>query len=251
VQEFRKSSEGVSLEPIAFVLIRLSAINGLFYRCAGGKDRPVFHDIQKTCPELSRLQEIYPIIRQEVEGLLAAGISIPRYGDLDRAQHVISEGRDPSKNWKIFVFNALGEKPEMSRRLCPRTAAILDEIPDVYQAFFSILDPGKSVPAHCAPYLGYLRYHLALKVPATNPPSIRIKDQHYTWKEGESILFDDSWEHEVYNCSDDLRVVLIVDVFRPMPFFARQVNRLAYLIGRFTYGKMIMKNLKPTQPLRG
>ncbi len=68
----------------------------------------------------------------------------------------------------------------------------------------------------CGPYLGYLRYRLALKVPATDPPSIRIKDRIHTWTERGSVLFDDSWNHEVYNRSPDIRVVLIVDVMRPM-----------------------------------
>jgi aspartate beta-hydroxylase/beta-hydroxylase len=45
---------------------------------------------------------------------------------------------------------------------------------------------------------------------------MRVKDQLHTWREGESILFDDSWNHQVYNTSPERRVVLIVDVVRPM-----------------------------------
>ncbi len=94
------------------------------------------------------------------------------------------------------------------------------------QAFFSILEPGKSIPAHDGPYLGYLRYHLALRVPAQHPPKIRIKDTWYTWKSGESVMFDDSWNHEVVNPSTEFRVVLIVDVMRPMGWLAHATNHL-------------------------
>ena len=64
-------------------------------------------------------------------------------------------------------------------------------------------------------------------VPDKNPPSIRLKDQVYTWKEGESVLFDDSWNHEVYNECENDRVVLIVDIRRPMPQPFDAVNRIA------------------------
>ena len=77
----------------------------------------------------------------------------------------------------------------------------------------------------------------------TNRPSIRVKDQHYTWREGESLLFDDSWEHEVINHSSSQRVVLIVDVRRPMPFAFDALNRFVEGGMRLFYGKEIAKKL--------
>jgi len=121
----------------------------------------------------------------------------------------------------FFLHVTNPEVPLSNARLCPRTVEIVRGIPGVLAAFFSILEPGKSVPAHEGPSYTYLRYHTALKVPAHDPPSIRVKDRHYTWKEGQSLLFDDSWEHEVYNESDGVRVVLIVDFLRPVPWPVR------------------------------
>jgi aspartyl/asparaginyl beta-hydroxylase (cupin superfamily) len=63
---------------------------------------------------------------------------------------------------------------------------------------------------------------------------MRVKDQYYTWKEGQSIVFDDSWEHEVYNRSDDLRVVLLVDFLRPMPLPLHVVNRAVFRLASYT-----------------
>src|SRR5215813_10642588 len=127
-------------------------------------------------------------------------------------------------NWRVFFFEAMGRKVRLNRRLCPKTSALIDSVPKVFQACFSILEPKKSVPAHCGLYNGYLRYHLGIEVPRATPPSIRIKDQHYTWQEGEGVLFDDTWSHEIKNECSEIRVVLIVDILRPMRGMAGLVN---------------------------
>lgn len=225
-------------------LVRLlDGVNGIFDLYTGGRRRPVFFDIEKTYPSLLELDRNYPAIRDELLGLLAEKATIPRYHDVDKMQQYISGKIDPEKNWKVFYLYAMGEKPKANRARCPQTAALLDKVPGLFQAFFSILDGGKSVPAHCGPYRGYLRYHLGLLVPEHAPPSIRVKDQYYTWQEGKSVLFDDSWEHEVTNKSESERVVLIVDIRRPMPLPFASLNRFVELVMRLVYGKQILKKL--------
>jgi aspartate beta-hydroxylase/beta-hydroxylase len=221
----------------------LDGVNSVFDLYTGGRRRPVFFDVEATCPELGDLDRAYPVIREELTTLLAEKQAIPRYHDVDQMQQYISGRFDPDKDWKVFYLYAMGEKPAANRQRCPRTAELLEHIPGLFQAFFSILDGGKSIPAHCGPYRGYLRYHLALIVPENDPPTIRIKDQHHTWQEGRSILFDDSWEHEVVNKSASERVVLIVDIRRPMPLPFASLNRFVELVMRLIYGKQIVKKL--------
>jgi len=191
--------------------------NHLCYRLAGGENRPVFHDVATTRPELSRIDENFDVIQAEMNAILSDCGSFPRYHEADSSQATISAADD--KAWRVF-FLYLGNPfiPLSNSRLCPRTVEIVRQVPGLTAAFFSILEPGKSVPPHEGPSYTYLRYHTALEVPERNPPSIRVKDRHYTWKEGESLLFDDSWEHEVMNESDGIRVVLIVDFERPVPW---------------------------------
>ena len=216
----------------------LGPINRLFDLYTGGPRRPVFYDVDEVRPELAGLRRRFPAIRQELQSLLD-NTEAPRAHDVDRMQTYISATTE--KDWRVFYLELIGEKPEANRSRCPVTCAALDRVPGVFQALFSILDPGKSIPSHYGPYRGYLRYHLGLIVPKQDPPQLRVKDEVYTWQEGEDVLWDDTWEHEVINHCKDRRVVLIVDIRRPMPLPLTALNRLVERIMRLVYGKQVVK----------
>jgi aspartyl/asparaginyl beta-hydroxylase (cupin superfamily) len=111
-----------------------------------------------------------------------------------------------------------------------------------HQAFFSILEGGKSIPTHASPYWGYLRYHLALEVPKEGPqPQMRVGGQWFTWEEGKGFLFDDSWDHELVNENPNLRSVLIVDVTRPMGRLCRAVHSVLQFIMGQTYARWVLR----------
>jgi beta-hydroxylase len=75
-------------------------------------------------------------------------------------------------------------------------------------------------------YKGILRYHLGLIVPGPEGScKIRVGTDVQYWKEGKSLIFDDSHPHEVWNDCDSYRVVLFVDLLRPLPFPLSLVNR--------------------------
>ena len=88
------------------------------------------------------------------------------------------------------MLEILGHRLDSNRALCPETSRLLERVPNLIQAFISILEPGKSVPEHEGPYRGYLRYHLGLRIPKENPPKLVINGQDYIWKEGEAVMFD-------------------------------------------------------------
>jgi aspartyl/asparaginyl beta-hydroxylase (cupin superfamily) len=216
-------------------------LNGFFSRYTGGSSRPAFFEIESTFPALNLITENCSVIKRELEVILAAKSTIPNYHEIDFIQFPISAKIDSHRNWKIFMLYAMGERPAANRALCPKTCELLEKIPNLFQAFFSILDPGKSIPSHSGPYSGYLRYHLGLKVPRQDPPSMRVKDQWYIWQEGEAILFDDTYDHEVRNKSAEERVVLVVDVLRPLPPFAHSVNRVVRTVSRYIYAKGVIR----------
>jgi ornithine lipid ester-linked acyl 2-hydroxylase len=167
--------------------------------------------------------------------VLAEKQAIPRYHEISARETYISGTIDPDKDWRVFMIRSPIGTPRKNQAKCPRTTELIGKIPGVVSAFFfSILDPGKSIPAHRGPYLRYLRYHLALRVPKNNPPKMRVKDEFYLWEEGKSIVFDDSLEHEVYNKSDETRVVLIVDFLRPMNLPAHALNVAIFKLAPFS-----------------
>ena len=93
------------------------------------------------------------------------------------------------------------------------------EIPGMTTAMFSILSPRKHILDHRGPYKGVLRYHLGLIVPEdAERCRIRVGEDVRHWEEGKSMIFDDTFNHEVWNDTDETRVVLFVDVLRPLPF---------------------------------
>lgn len=229
----RRTAKAILVPPIVWYWKSL-------WRAVGQEERPVVFDIHETAPALEALTENYPAIRREVETLLKGNPRLPTYHELDPNQQGIS-GND-EKRWKVFMLYAMGEKPRANREKCPMTSALLDKVPNLYQAFFSILEAGKSVPPHNATLLGIIRYHLGLIVPTDNPPCMRIKDQFHTWQEGSSILFDDTWNHEVINKSSGDRVILLVDVLRPLPWRLHVFNlwhSKAFI--RKHYGKRILE----------
>ena len=91
---------------------------------------------------------------------------------------------------------------------------------------FSILSPGKHIEPHRGPYRGVLRYHLGLRIPEpASAAGISVGGEVRHWEEGRSLLFDDGYEHFAWNDTDGVRVVLFMDVERPLRRPAALVNR--------------------------
>jgi aspartyl/asparaginyl beta-hydroxylase (cupin superfamily) len=217
-----------------------SIANAFFGMFIGRRTRPTFFNIEKSYPGLDHVTRAYPAIRQEFDRLMNESNELPQYHEIDPGERAISSGT--AKRWNVFMLEIMGHRPTQNRASCPETCRALAQVPNMIQAFFSILDPGKSVPEHEGPYLGYLRYHLGVRVPTQNPPKLIVNKQDYVWREGEAVLFDDSWPHSVVNRSDELRAVLIVDVRRPLPLAADLVNRLLVdVVGHHTYGRALAR----------
>jgi aspartate beta-hydroxylase/beta-hydroxylase len=74
---------------------------------------------------------------------------------------------------------------------------------------------------------------------------MRVNDQIHVWREGESMIFDDTWDHEVYNDADEIRMVLIIDILRPMPPLPHRLNLMFRSLLQVLYGRVILsRNLR-------
>ena len=176
-----------------------------------------------TLPWVHTLENNWKTIRAELEEVLAYRDQLPNFQDISTDQASITD----DDRWKTFFFFGYGFKSETNCARCPETTKLLEQVPGMTTAFFSILSPHKHIPDHRGPYKGVLRYHLALMVPEPREASrIRVGDQYAHWDEGKSLLFDDSYEHEAWNDSDGVRVVLFMDVIRPLRPPVKQINAL-------------------------
>lgn len=170
----------------------------------------------------SELESKWQIIRQELDFILVHTEHLPGFHDISEDQKRVS-GDDL---WKTFFLYGYGIKMEQNCQYCPLTTKLIEEIPGMKTAFFSILLPGKHIPEHCGPYKGVLRYQLALKVPEDKENCrIRVADEYRHWSEGKSLLFDDSFPHEVWNSTNEVRVVLFMDIVRPVRFPVSLLNK--------------------------
>jgi ornithine lipid ester-linked acyl 2-hydroxylase len=181
-------------------------------------------------PWVDEVEAKWPAVRKELDALLVRRDDIPNFQDVSYAQKLLTDG----DQWKTFWFFAFGERAEENCARCPETVRVLQLIPGMKSAMFSILAPKKHIPEHRGLWKGVLRYHLGLIVPKPSGSSrIRVGKDVRSWEEGKSMIFDDSHPHEVWNDCDSQRVVLFVDVERPLVFPLSLVNRaIIWMISR-------------------
>jgi ornithine lipid ester-linked acyl 2-hydroxylase len=182
-------------------------------------------------PWARNLEANWQVIRRELDQILEHTQALPNFQDIMPRQSSISQ----DNGWKTYFFYAFGFTARRNCQRCPETWKLLQHIPGLQSAFFSILAPSKHIPEHCGKHKGLIRYHLALKVPEPAAACrIRIKDQIVSWQEGKSLIFDDTFPHEVWNETNGYRVVLFLDIARPMRFPLSFVNFIVSQILRFS-----------------
>ena len=177
---------------------------------------PATLDAAHYFPNAQRFVDRWTDIRREALAVAGMLKQVPRFHDIMPAQADISanDGRD----WRMFIMKAYGVPVENNLRRCPTIAALLEEAPEVVSATFSFLAPGKHIPEHRGPFRGILRFHLMLSMPndASGVPAcvMNIDGVPYRLGDGESLLWDDTYPHEVWNRSEHVRIALLLDVWR-------------------------------------
>jgi aspartyl/asparaginyl beta-hydroxylase (cupin superfamily) len=171
---------------------------------------------------IAEVEANWTTIREELQRVLEDREALPNFQDISKDQIEITD----DDRWKTLFLYGYGFEAKLGVELCPRTAELMRRIPGMTTAMFSILSPRKHILDHRGPYKGVLRYHLGLIVPRdAQACRIRVGEDYRHWQEGQSMVFDDTYNHEVWNDTDETRVVLFVDVLRPLPSPWSQINR--------------------------
>jgi beta-hydroxylase len=197
----------------------MAPYNVLAYLFSAVPNRP-FLDVARF-PELAPLGDNWRTIRDEALALY----------DQDRIKR--SEKYDDlafnsffKSGWKRFYLKWYGQNHASARALCPKTVALLEKIPTVKAAMFALLPPGAKLGRHRDPFAGSLRYHLGLVTPNSDDCSIWVDGERYSWRDGEAVLFDETFIHRAENNSEVQRIILFCDVERPLRTrAARAANR--------------------------
>jgi aspartate beta-hydroxylase len=192
-------------------------------------------DAARYFPDAARFEANWQAIRAEALAVAAGVGRIPRFHEIMREQADISanDGRD----WRMYIMQAYGVRFDQNLARCPTLAAIVAQSPDVLSASFSFLAPGKYIPPHRGPFRGILRGYLVLSMPldAEGRPAatLTVDGQVHRLHDGHFMLWDDSFEHEVLNASDEVRIVLLLDIRRRgMPLDMRMLSNAVIALVR-------------------
>ena len=182
-------------------------------------------------PWAGNIEREWKAIRAELDAVLTRKDDLPGFHEISSDVATIST----DNGWKTFLLAGYGLRSHANISRCPETWRVCQKIPGLLTAMFSILEPGKHLPPHRGPYNGVLRLHLGLIVPEPRDKlGIRVEHETYRWREGEAVIFDDAYEHEAWNHTDQTRVVLFVDFVKPLRFPANLLNWLLLHLAVFT-----------------
>ncbi|MEI9851269.1 MAG: aspartyl/asparaginyl beta-hydroxylase domain-containing protein [Sphingomonas sp.] len=122
----------------------------------------------------------------------------------------------PVHKWRGFFLWGYGYRIDENRDRCPVTGALVEQVPGLVSAFFSIHAPGTHIPPHRGVTKGLITCHLGLVVPRDGDVRMRIGGRIVRWAEGETLIFDDTCDHEIWNEAGGARIVLSIQFRRPL-----------------------------------
>ncbi len=187
----------------------MAPYNALMYLFSAVPNRP-YVDVARF-PELKPLQDNWQTIRDEALQLFDQGRirAAATYNDLGFNSFF-------KTGWKRFYVKWYDEPLPSAKALCPKTVELVQSIPGVNAAMFALLPPGSRLGAHRDPFAGSLRYHLGLVTPNAQSCQIVVDGEPYFWRDGEAVMFDETFIHTAENRSDVTRIILFCDFERPL-----------------------------------
>ncbi len=144
---------------IAIGLHLLPLWDRFLMRFADTKEHQVFPNDLFFWPAL--LEQNWQAICAEANAVLRDRMSVPAVREIspDHDKIAIDE------KWRSYFFWGYGLRAEEHCARCPETAGVLERIPGLLTAFYSIMLAGAHVPRHTGPTKAILTAHLGLIVP--------------------------------------------------------------------------------------
>jgi aspartate beta-hydroxylase len=180
-------------------------------------------------PDAARFLTAWRDIRDEALVLARTLERIPRFHEFMPEQMEISA--NDQRDWRLFVLKAYGTEIPANMAACPVLSSLTAASTDVLSTSLSFLAPGKHIPCHRGPFRGVLRFYLGLSIPCAEDglpaTTLTIDGVEHRIGDGECLLWDDTYPHEVWNRSNSVRAALLLDVRRAgMPLDMKVLSRM-------------------------
>lgn len=160
-------------------------------------------------PWVQRIESNWTVIRDELMALL-------RQEEIALTPYANAEMTSRAGQWKTFGIMFWLNPIKKNCLKCPKTWALLKNIPNISSASFNLLEPHTTIKPHNGDTNAIIRCHMGIEVPAAAPKcAFRVGDEIRSWEEGKFLMFCDAHEHTAWNNSERKRYILVVDVMRP------------------------------------
>lgn len=197
----------------------MAPINVPMYALSGVENKPYINT--RSFPQLDVLRNHWQTIRDEA-------IQLEREELIKGSNQYNDVGFNSffRRGWKRFYLKWYDDFHPSAKKHCPQTIELIKQVPSIKAAMFAVLPAGSELLMHRDPYAGSLRYHLGLITPNSESCNIVVDGQKYAWRDGEDVMFDETYIHYAENRTDMDRLILFCDVERPVKtWFGRGWNK--------------------------
>jgi len=196
----------------------------------------------------------FEALKEEVENILektGGGDSLTMTNDTFNGQNKyigsdIRRENGKTKAWRIINIKAGDEYSDVAHEYFPSLVRLLKRIPQIGTCAVSVLQDGVHIPIHVGYYKGIMRYMIPVVVPKDRENVfLCVNELKYCWTEGVGVLWDDTYPHKVYNNTDEIRVVIYMDVVRPLSWGLNALNR--FILRLACNSKIVKDEIKRTE----
>jgi aspartyl/asparaginyl beta-hydroxylase (cupin superfamily) len=153
------------------------------------------------------LEKNYGVILKELETYLSAH---------QMQGHFNVTMVDKPQSWKVRSLRVWDVEMYEIQKHFTKTMTLLNAIPGVVGISFNLLEAQAKIKPHCGDTNAILRCHLGLKVPVAAPDcALKVKEEIRGWENGKVLAFNDAYQHEAWNLSNENRIVLLFDILKP------------------------------------
>ena len=233
----------IYMNPIE-ALYMMSALISLTTRTPEFLDKDAYFPMNRVFEE----PENFRALKEEVENILEKtgdGDSLTMTSETFSGQnkYIGSDIRcenGKTKAWRVINIKAGDEYSAVAHKYFPSLVRLLRTVPQIGTCAVSVLQDGVHIPIHVGYYKGIMRYMIPVVVPKDRENVfLCVNELKYCWTEGMGVLWDDTYPHKVYNNTDEIRVVIYMDVVRPLRW---GLNRLNLFILRLACNSKIVKD---------